>query len=300
MAIGGDREPRLSSRSTVREIMSRYDIRLKKSLGQNFLTDEHVLHKIVQAAELGRDTGVLEIGPGIGALTQALAERAGKVVAVEIDGKLIPVLTDLFRPYDHVTIIHGDILKLSLRELFQEHFTPCRSVHVVANLPYYATSPIVMHLLEAELPLDSIVIMIQKEVAERICASPGGKEYGSLSVAVQFYGEPEIVTIVPGSAFIPKPAVDSAVIRLKIRREPAVRVDDRKFFFKTVRASLAQRRKTIWNNLLSAFGQDLDKQRLQAVLERAGIDPARRGETLSLEEFAALANALWQESEGKR
>lgn len=275
-----------------REILSRFQLTAKKSLGQNFLIDLNILGKIVAAAQLDETKGALEIGPGIGALTQQLAKRAGRVVAVEIDRRMLPVLRETLAPYGNAQVLHGDVLKVDLEELFREQFQGLSGVSVVANLPYYVTTPIVMKLLEERLPLENIVVMIQKEVAQRMAARPGTKDYGSLSVAVQYYCEPQVVAEVPRTVFIPQPNVDSAVIRLRLRKEPPVKVGDERLYFQVVQASFAQRRKTIANNLLTRFFTRETKPLLEKVLQEAGIDPVRRGETLSLEEFASLAQAL--------
>lgn len=275
-----------------REMLAKYQLSAKKSLGQNFLIDLNILSKIVDAAELDETKGALEIGPGIGALTQQLSKSAGKVVAVELDQRMLPVLEETLSPYSHAQVIHGDILKVDLAELFRQYFEEMSGVSVVANLPYYVTTPIVMRLLEERLPLENIVVMIQKEVAERMAAKPGTKDYGSLSVAVQYYCEPRVVCIVPHTVFIPQPNVDSAVIRLKLRKEPPVQVSDEKLYFQVVQASFAQRRKTIANNLLTRFFTKETRPLLDKALQTAGIDPVRRGETLSLTEFAALTEAL--------
>jgi 16S rRNA (adenine1518-N6/adenine1519-N6)-dimethyltransferase len=275
-----------------KNLIQKHGIVLKKSLGQNFLIDQNVLHKIVGAAELSGDKGVLEIGPGIGALTQQLAKTAGRVLAVEIDQRLLPILAETLEPYPHATVVHGDVLKLDLPALIRQHFDGMAGVSVVANLPYYITTPIIMKLLEEKLPLDNIVVMIQKEVADRMAARPGGKEYGSLSIAVQFYCEAELVAIVPRTVFVPQPNVDSAVIRLRVREEPPVHVQDEDFFFEVVQASFVQRRKTIYNNLAARFFTKETKPELEALLHSIGIDPIRRGETLSMEEYARLADAL--------
>jgi 16S rRNA (adenine1518-N6/adenine1519-N6)-dimethyltransferase len=272
-------------------IMRKYGITAKKSLGQNFLVDANVLRNIVRLSGLDKTRGALEIGPGIGALTQVLAEAAGRVVAVEIDRRLLPVLEETLAPYDNVTVVHGDILKVDLHRLFEEHFAGAAAVSVVANLPYYVTTPILMALLEARLPLENIVVMVQKEVGERITASPGSKAYGSLSIAVQYYCDAEIAAIVPPTVFVPRPDVESAVIRLARLEKPRVEVRDEAFLFEVVQASFAQRRKTLLNNLQAKFGKDR-KEHLHAALADAGIAPERRGETLSLPEFAALADAL--------
>lgn len=282
----------VASPARTKDILGRYGIKAKKSLGQNFLTDLNILGNIVNAAELDETKGALEIGPGLGALTQQLAKRAGRVVAVELDQRMLPVLKETLSPYDNASVVHGDILKVDLDELFQHYFTDVKGVSVVANLPYYVTTPIVMRLLEEHIPLENIVVMIQKEVADRMAAKPGTKDYGSLSIAVQYYCEPQVVAIVPRTVFIPQPNVDSAVIRLRLRSAPPVQVTDEKLYFQVVQASFAQRRKTIFNNLLTRFFDKETRPLLEGALEKAGIDPVRRGETLSLEEFARLTQAL--------
>ena len=283
--------PDIATPSRTQQILRKYGFTFKKSLGQNFLVDQNILDKIVSAAGLTERSGVLEIGPGIGALTQHLVASSGKVVAVEIDDRLLPILRELFADQANVEIVNGDILKLDLRALIAQKFAGCSSVHVVANLPYYVTTPIIMKLLEEQHALQNMVVMIQREVAERMAARPGGKEYGSLSIAVQYYCIPELVTIVPHTVFIPRPNVDSAVIRLNIRREPPVQVRDETFFFRVIKASFAHRRKTIYNNLAASFPKR-DKAQLMSILKTAGIDGSRRAETVSIGEFAALANAL--------
>lgn len=289
----------IASPKRTKAIIKKYGLSLKKSLGQNFLVDQNILHNIVKSAQLDSSTGVMEIGPGIGALTEQLAKTAGKVVAVEIDQRLIPVLRDVMAPYTRVKIIHGDILKMNLPELFAEEYAETKEVSVVANLPYYVTTPIIMKLLEEGLSIRHIVVMIQKEVAQRMVAKPGGKEYGSLSIAVQYHCEAEITAVVPRTVFIPQPKVDSAVIRLTVRSEPPVAVENEKHFFSVVQASFAQRRKTIFNNLVSAFFDKDSKDQLRMILEQCQIDPSRRGETLSIEEYAKLSNALLKNKEEK-
>jgi len=274
-----------------KEIIAKYGFSFKKSLGQNFLIDQNILNNIVAAAELDETKGALEIGPGIGALTQRLAKAAGKVTAVEIDNRLIPILKDVLEGEEHTTVIHGDVLKLDLKQLFEEQFAGVTGVSVVANLPYYVTTPILMKLLEEKLPLEHIVVMIQKEVAERMAAKPGGKEYGSLSVAVQYYCVPKVVCMVPHTVFIPQPNVDSAVIKLSLRDKPAVDVPDENHFFKVVQASFAQRRKTLANNLTAFVGKER-REALTEMLLSNDIDPIRRGETLSLEEFARISRSM--------
>lgn len=275
-----------------KEIIRKHGFIIKKSLGQNFLIDRNILQKIVSAAQLSQDKGALEIGPGIGALTEQLAKAAGQVVAIEIDQRLIPILSNILSGQENVKVIHGDVLKINLSEVFVEYFGHVSGVSVVANLPYYVTTPIVMKLLEERLPLENIVVMIQKEVAERMVAKPGGKDYGSLSIAVQYYCEPKIVTMVPHTVFIPQPNVESAVIRLKVRKEAPVKLEDESFFFQVIQACFAQRRKTIHNNLVSRFFTKDSKEQLASILEQCAIDPKRRGETLSMQEYALLANTM--------
>lgn len=278
-----------------KEILDKYGFTFKKSLGQNFLIDTNILHRIVDYAEVMEQTGAIEIGPGIGALTEQLAKRAKKVVAFEIDQRLLPILKDTLSPYPNVKIIHQDILKADVHNMIASEFEGVEDLMVVANLPYYVTTPILMKLLEEKIPVRGIVVMLQKEVADRIAAKPGTKDYGSLSIAIQYYTEAETVMVVPKTVFNPQPNVDSAVLRLIKRPEPAVKVKDESFFFSVVRASFAQRRKTILNNLTSnlSFGKE-KKQAIEQTLSKVGIDPKRRGETLSIEEFAALSDALYE------
>jgi len=282
----------IATPTRTKEILQKYGFTFKKSLGQNFLIDINILQNIVKAAELDSTKAVLEIGPGIGALTEHLARAAGKVVAIELDQRLLPILRDTLEPYPHVEVIHGDVLKVNLQQLIKEQFAGYEKISVVANLPYYVTSPILMRLLEEDLPLEYIVVMMQKEVADRISAAPGGKEYGALSAMTQFYAKPEIAMIVPHSVFIPQPNVDSAVLKLHVWDKPPVEVTDQKLLFKVIKASFAQRRKTIFNNLqTSLFGRE-QRETLLQILEETGIDPSRRGETLGLEEFARLSNRI--------
>ncbi|MDO3412913.1 16S rRNA (adenine(1518)-N(6)/adenine(1519)-N(6))-dimethyltransferase RsmA [Saccharibacillus sp. CPCC 101409] len=279
----------IASPKRTKDIIAKHNFSFKKSLGQNFLIDQNILNKIVDAADLDSGKGALEIGPGIGALTERLAMKAGEVAAVEIDRRLIPILKDVLGPYGNVTVREADVLKVDLKTLFEEVFVASSKVSVVANLPYYVTTPILMKLLEEKLPLENIVVMIQKEVAERMSASPGGKEYGSLSIAVQYYSEPELVCIVPRTVFIPQPNVESAVIRLKVREKPPVEVADEEHFFTLVQASFTQRRKTIANNLRSRYFPGEGRERLEALLQEAQVEPSRRAETLSMDEFARLS-----------
>ncbi|MCS1352368.1 16S rRNA (adenine(1518)-N(6)/adenine(1519)-N(6))-dimethyltransferase RsmA [Mechercharimyces sp. CAU 1602] len=284
-------EERTVTRRT-RELLKKHNLRLKRSLGQNFITEDWVLDRIVEAASLDRQTGVLEIGPGIGALTERIAEEAGWVTAIETDSRLIPVLEDQFATTGHVHIVEGDALQLDLQSIVKEHMASAERYCVVANLPYYITSPLIMRLLEGGLPLERIVIMIQKEVAERIMADPGGKDYGMLSIAVQYYAIPHWVTKVPNHVFVPRPDVDSAVIQLEVRGKPAVDVIDESLFFQVVRAAFAKRRKTLLNSISTSLPKKMSKEDVRSALEQAGIEPNRRGETCSLAEFARLTDAL--------
>ncbi|QUG39895.1 16S rRNA (adenine(1518)-N(6)/adenine(1519)-N(6))-dimethyltransferase RsmA [Psychrobacillus sp. INOP01] len=278
------------------EILKKYGFSFKKSLGQNFLIDPNILRNIVSHADLTKDSAAIEIGPGIGALTEHLARTAGKVVAFEIDQRLLPVLADTLSPYDNVEIIHADILEANVLQIFEDQLQNYKDVMVVANLPYYVTTPILLKLLMDRLPIRGMVVMMQKEVADRITASPGTKAYGSLSIAIQYYMEAEIAMIVPKAVFMPQPNVDSAVIKLTRREAPPIQVIDEEFLFKVSRGSFVQRRKTIINNLQSSLPNGKAKKDLiiQA-LEKVGVDPTRRGETLSIEEFGKLSNELYGE-----
>jgi len=272
-----------------KEIIQKYGFRFSKQLGQNFLIDENILQKIVNGAAVSKEDWVIEVGPGIGTLTQALAQRAQKVIAVEIDKNLIPILEETLTPYPNIKIIHADILKVDFHELLEENTE--NPIKIIANLPYYATTPIVMKFLEEKWPLHSLTLMVQKEVADRMRAAPGGKDYGALSVAVQYYCHVEMIAKVPKTVFIPQPNVDSAVIRLMRLPEPSVRLKDEKVFFAVVKAAFGQRRKMLLNALAgSALG--FSKERIQQVLAQTGIDGSRRGESLTIEEFAKLANAF--------
>ena len=281
----------LTSPRFLKDLLTRHGFSFSKSLGQNFLIDENILNKIVNGAEISKEDNVLEIGPGAGTLTYALARQAAKVVAVEIDSALLPVLKETLDGLDNVQVIHGDILKMDLNDLIQSSFDN-KPFKVVANLPYYITTPIIMRFLEEELPYSSITVMIQKEVAERMAAKPGNKDYGALSVAVQFYTQPKIIGKVPSSVFMPPPKVDSIVINLKKRSSPAVDVADTARFFQVVKAVFAQRRKTLLNTLNAANIARLDKEELSKLLRSLNIDPQRRGETLTLEELAAISNNI--------
>ena len=274
-------------------ILEKYGFSFKKSLGQNFLIEPNVLSRIVDHAEVTDKTGVIEIGPGIGALTEQLARRAKRVIAFEIDQRLLPILNETLEPYKNVTVIHQDVLEANLNKAIKDSFHDCEEIMVVANLPYYVTTPIIMKLLEEKLPLKGIVVMLQKEVADRISAVPSTKEYGSLSIAVQYYTEAKTVMTVPKTVFVPQPNVDSAIIRLLVRDKPIVEIEDENFFFRIVRASFAQRRKTLLNNLVHYLPNGKEqKGKIEEALLEIGIDGKRRGESLSIEEFAKLSDHL--------
>ncbi len=277
-------------RNTI-EVLQKYQFTFQKKFGQNFLIDTSVLEKIVSAAQVAKEDCVLEIGPGIGTMTQYLAERAREVVAVEIDRNLIPVLQDTLSGYDNVTLVNDDILKVDIRKLVEEK-NGGRPIRVVANLPYYITTPIIMALLEGHVPLKSITVMVQKEVAERMQTGPGTKDYGALSLAVQYYAKPELVANVPPNCFIPRPNVGSAVIHLLRYEKPPVEVEDEKRMFSLIRASFNQRRKTLANGLSNAPELGVSRERVTAVLEELGLSPTVRGEALTLEQFAQLSNLL--------
>lgn len=274
------------------EILNKYKFVFQKKFGQNFLIDTHVLDKIISSANITKDDFVLEIGPGIGTMTQYLAEAAGRVVAVEIDKNLIPILVeDTLSEYDNVSVINGDILKLNINELVERE-NSSRPIKVVANLPYYITTPIIMGLFESHVPLDSITIMVQKEVADRMQAEPGSKNYGALSLAVQYYAKPYIVANVPPNCFMPRPTVGSAVIRLKAYDKSPVDVRDERLMFKLIRASFNQRRKTLVNGLNNSPELNFSKEKIVEALDSIGEAANIRGETLTLEQFARLSNSL--------
>ncbi len=272
------------------EILQKYEFHLEKKYGQNFLIDTHILRKIMGAAQITKEDSVLEIGPGIGTLTQYLAEAAGRVVAVEIDKDLIPILEETLAPYDNITILNADILKVDLQKLSEEQGG--RPLKVVANLPYYITTPIIMALFESHVPIESITVMVQSEVAERMQVGPGTKDYGALSLAVQYFSKPEVMVRVPASCFIPRPKVDSTVIRLTRHIDPPVEVDDEAYLFAVIRASFNQRRKTLVNGLVNAGSLGVTRQQVEDVLEQMGVSKTIRGETFTLERFAELSNRL--------
>ena len=283
--------PTLGNPKNTIEILQKYNFSFQKKFGQNFLIDTHVLDKIIKAANITKDDLVLEIGPGIGTMTQYLAEAAGKVIAVEIDKNLIPILADTLGEYENVQVINEDVLKLDIRAL-TERENGGRPIKIVANLPYYITTPIIMGLFEEHVPMESITVMVQKEVADRMQVGPGSKDYGALSLAVQYYASPYIVANVPPNCFIPRPNVGSAVIRLTRYQEPPVHVKDTALMFRLIRASFNQRRKTLQNGLNNSPELSFSKGEIAAVIEGLGLPAAVRGEALTLEQFAALANAF--------
>lgn len=286
----------IATPSRTKEILATYELSAKKSLGQNFIIDTNILEKIVSAAKINEKTTVIEVGPGIGALTEQIAKHAGKVFAFEIDDRLLPVLEDTLSPYDNVTVLHQDILKADLAIFEKEQLMDPEHLVVAANLPYYVTTPIIMSFLESNLPVETMVLMMQKEVAQRISAKPSTKAYGSLSVAVQYYMDAEVAFTVPKTVFMPQPNVESAVIRLTKKETPEVTVKDELFFFEVVRLAFVQRRKTLWNNLKVAYGKEKHVQeKISDALEKANIDPARRGETLTIQEFGRLSDELFDQ-----
>ena len=273
------------------EVLQKYNFNFQKKFGQNFLINTGILEDIIEAAEITKDDFVLEIGPGIGTMTQYLCESAREVIAVEIDKNLIPILEDTLSAYDNVEVLNDDILKVDIKALAEER-NAGKPIKVVANLPYYITTPIIMGLFESHVPIDSITIMVQKEVADRMQEGPGSKEYGALSLAVQYYAHPEIVVNVPPSCFMPQPKVGSAVIRLTRHAEPPVNVEDEKLMFQIIRASFNQRRKTLANGLNNFTGLNLSKEVIQQCIEELGVPVTIRGEALSLEQFAQLSNII--------
>ncbi|HEN0305329.1 TPA: 16S rRNA (adenine(1518)-N(6)/adenine(1519)-N(6))-dimethyltransferase RsmA [Streptococcus agalactiae] len=284
---------RIADKTVTRAILERHGFTFKKSFGQNFLTDTNILQKIVDTAEIDKGVNVIEIGPGIGALTEFLAENAAEVMAFEIDDRLIPILADTLARFDNVQVVNQDILKADLQTQIQAFKNPDLPIKVVANLPYYITTPILMHLIESKIPFAEFVVMIQKEVADRISAMPNTKAYGSLSIAVQYYMTAKVSFIVPRTVFVPAPNVDSAILKMVRRDQPVVSVQDEDFVFRVSKVAFVHRRKTLWNNLTSHFGKSEDtKAKLEKALEIAKIKPSIRGEALSIPDFASLADAL--------
>ncbi len=290
------RTMRIADYSVTRAVLERHGFTFKKSFGQNFLTDTNILQKIVDTAEIDKHVNVIEIGPGIGALTEFLAENAAEVMAFEIDERLMPILADTLQEFENVKIINEDILKSDLQARIKEFSNPELPIKVVANLPYYITTPILMHLIESRIPFSEFVVMMQLEVADRISAQPNSKSYGSLSIAVQYYMTAKVAFIVPRTVFVPAPNVDSAILKMTRRDKPAVEVKDEPFFFKVSKASFTHRRKTLWNNLTSCFGKsDEIKTRLEIALNNADLSPNVRGEALDLQEFSRLSDSLYDE-----
>lgn len=282
---------KLYAPSTIKEIKEKHGFRLSKSLGQNFLTDKHIIDEIIEESHITEDDLVIEIGPGIGVLTAEAAQRAGRVVAVEIDENLIPILEETLKDYENVTVVNQDVLKTDLTGLVRKYSTG-GGVKIIGNLPYYITTPIIMKILEDRVPADSITVMMQKEVADRIRSAPGSKTYGAISAAVQYYCTVTQVASVPRDVFVPQPKVDSSVLRLDVRKERPVELMDEAMFFLCIRAGFGQRRKTLLNSLTGTAG--LDREAVKVILEQAGIDPVRRAETLDLQELAAIANHMTQ------
>lgn len=284
---------KIADKIVTRAILERHGFTFKKSFGQNFLTDTNILQKIVDTAEIDKTVNVIEIGPGIGALTEFLAENAAEVMAFEIDDRLVPILADTLRDFDNIKVVNEDILKSDLQTRIKEFANPDLPIKVVANLPYYITTPILMHLIESKIPFAEFVVMMQKEVADRISAQPNTKAYGSLSIAVQYYMTAKVAFIVPRTVFVPAPNVDSAILKMTRREQPLVQVQDEDFFFRVSKAAFVHRRKTLWNNLISHFGKSEEvKVKLEQALEAADIKPSIRGEALTITDFARLADAL--------
>lgn len=284
---------RIADYSVTKAVLERHGFTFKKSFGQNFLTDTNILQKIVDTAEIDKNVNVIEIGPGIGALTEFLAENAAEVMAFEIDERLVPILEDTLRDHDNIKVINEDVLKADLQTRVKEFKNPNLPIKVVANLPYYITTPILMHLIESKIPFAEFVVMMQKEVADRISAEPNTKAYGSLSIAVQYYLTAKVAFVVPRTVFVPAPNVDSAILKMTRREQPLVEVKDEDFFFRVSKISFVHRRKTLWNNLTSHFGKSEEvKTKLEQALGNANIKPSIRGEALSIPDFARLSDAL--------
>jgi 16S rRNA (adenine1518-N6/adenine1519-N6)-dimethyltransferase len=288
-----DKQLDIATPTRTREILEKYNLTAKKSLGQNFIIDTNILSNIVTAGNVDEETTVIEIGPGIGALTEQIAKAAKEVFAFEIDERFLPVLEDTLSAYSNVKVIHQDILEVDFEQFKKEYLQDAKRLVVIANLPYYITTPIIMHLLGSSLPIEEMVLMMQKEVANRLGAEPSTKAYGSLSIAIQYYADAEVVFTVPKTVFMPQPNVESAIIHLDILDQPAVKVEDEQLLARVVRASFGQRRKTIWNNLRRVLNDKEKEPSLREAFEQADIDPSRRGESLSIEEFGRLSDALY-------
>ena len=284
----------IATPSRTKEILAKHKFFFKKSLGQNFIIDANILENIIERVGIGQNSGVIEIGPGIGALTEQLGRHANKVVAFEIDQRLLPILAEELSQYNNIQFIHQDILEANVGEAIRENFTSDQEVHIVANLPYYITTPILTKLLEEKLPVENITVMIQKEVAARMAAKPSTKSYGSLTIAIQYYTTAEVVMQVPKGVFMPQPNVDSSVLKLTLREEPPVYVENEAYFFSMVQACFSQRRKTLRNNLTNYLSGEYNKEMISVMLDNIGIDGTRRGESLTMEEFSTLANYFYQ------
>lgn len=284
------KDKKLYSPSTIKQIMEKYNFKFSKKLGQNFIIDGNIIESICENSDISKSDGVIEIGPGIGVLTYELCKRASKVVSIELDKSLIPVLEENLSEFDNFKLIQADVLNVDLKKLIREEFKGL-NVKVVANLPYYITTPIIMKLLEERLDIEKIVVMVQKEVADRLSSSPGKKEYGAITVAVNYYSTPKTIVKVPSSVFMPRPKVDSAVIELTVNKVPKIKVKDEALLFKVIKASFGQRRKTVLN-ALSSLDMEISKDEMREILECLDIDPRRRGETFSLTEFGSIADKL--------
>lgn len=291
--------PTLGNPQNTIAVLNKYRFIFQKKYGQNFLIDTHVLDKIIRAAQIGADDFVVEIGPGIGTMTQYLAAAARQVTAIEIDKALIPILEETLEGYDNVTILNEDVLKVDIRGLVEEQNNG-EPIKVVANLPYYITTPIIMGLFESDVPLESVTVMVQKEVADRMKTGPGSKDYGALSLAVQYYARPELIANVPPNCFMPRPGVGSAVIKLTRHEKPPVQVEEEAFLFQVIRAAFNQRRKTLVNSLNNALDIAVPKEAAAKALEEMGLSPSIRGEALTLEQFAELGNRLWERLQSNR
>lgn len=282
---------RIATPEGTKAVLNRYPFVFQKKFGQNFLIDPHVLDKIINAAEITKEDCVIEIGPGIGSVTQALIDNAGKVISIEIDDQLIPILTEQFGGCENFRLIHKDVLKVDLHKLIAEE-SPNRRIKVVANLPYYITTPIIMMLLEHNLPIESITVMVQKEVADRMASGPGSKQYGAITVAMKYYCDTYLVANVPQNCFMPRPNVDSAVIKLTLHQEPIVDINDEEQLLKIIKAAFSQRRKTLLNTLASNGNLGLSKEEIKNILDESEIGASTRGETLSLDDYAMLSNCI--------
>ncbi len=284
---------KIATAEGTKNILNKYPFIFQKKFGQNFLIDPHVLDKIITSSNITKEDCVLEIGPGIGSVTQALLDNAGKVISIEIDNQLIPILTENFKDYKNFKLIHNDVLKVDLKELLSSEAQGF-NIKVVANLPYYITTPIIMMLLENKLPIESITVMVQKEVADRMAAKPNNKQYGAITVSMKYYCETYLVANVPRNCFMPRPNIDSAVIKLTLHKEPPIKVNNEKLFFTIIKAAFAQRRKTLLNTLNSTANLDISKDALKEILDESGIGSSTRGETLALEDFAKLSDLINQ------